>query len=229
MAITLPVRNMAGEAVGEIELDERVFGVKRNDTLIHQVVVAQQANRRVGTANTKTRGDLKFGGSKPYRQKGTGRARQGTRTAPHYRGGGVVWGPHSRDYRQEIPRKMRRGALRSLLSAKVADQQLVVLDELKFDTPKTKAMIGVLSALGITNALIALTDECANARLSASNIPMIDTCRVASLNVLEVITRQSLILTKDGVEWVQSNLLDDSQRLTERASAAGVPAALASD
>src|SRR5262245_12058530 len=136
MPIRLPILNMAGQRVGTIDLNERVFGAKRNDTLIHQVVVAPQANKRVGTADTKTRGDMKWGGAKPYRQKGTGRARQGTRTAPQYRGGGVVWGPHPRDFRQAIPRKMRRGALRSVLSAKVRDKQLIVLDALRFDQPK---------------------------------------------------------------------------------------------
>jgi len=226
MAIQLPVRNMAGQQVGTIDLDERVFGAKRNDTLIHQVVVAQQANKRRGTASTKTRGDMDWGGAKPYRQKGTGRARQGSRTAPHYKGGGVVWGPHPRSYRQATPKKMRRGALRSLLSAKVADNQLLVLDELRFDEPKTKAMYGVLNALGVDNALVVLTDNCVNVRRSADNIPKIDTTRADSLNVLDVITRQVLIMPVEAVRMVEQNLVDDHRRVSRLALAAGVPEAL---
>lgn len=225
MAIQLPVRNMAGHEVGTIELNEKVFGVKRNDTLIHQVIVAQQANKRQGTVNTKTRGDMKWGGAKPYRQKGTGRARQGSRTAPHYKGGGVVWGPHPRDYRQAIPRKMRRGALRSVLSAKLADNELIILDSLQFETPKTKEMVAVLRGLGVDNALIVLTESCTNARLSAENIERIETARADSLNVLEVLTRRYLIMPVEAVRMVEANLADDTRRLARRAVEAGVPGA----
>ncbi len=226
MPIHLPIRNMAGQQVGTIELSEKVFGVKRNDTLIHQVVVAQQANKRVGTASTKTRGDMEWGGAKPWRQKGTGRARQGSRTAPQWRGGGVVWGPHPRDYRQRTPRKMRRGALRSLLSCKVRDQELIVLDELRFNQPKTKAMLQVLQNLGVDNALLVLTDNCTNVRRSASNIPKIDTTRAADLNVLEVITRRYLIMPVEALRQVEQNLIDDNRRLRRLAEETGVPVEL---
>src|SRR5438045_1031069 len=142
------VRSLAGASVGTITLDERVFGIEPNLAVLHQVVVAQLANRRQGTADTRTRGEVRGGGRKPWRQKGTGRARQGSIRAPHWKGGGIVFGPHPRSYHRDLPRKMRRLALRSALSAKLQEGELLVIDQLALPAAKTKEMSALLARLG---------------------------------------------------------------------------------
>src|SRR6187402_2169570 len=145
-----------GATVGSVDLAEALFAAPVNEAVLHQAVVAQLAGRRTGTADTKTRGQVRGGGAKPYRQKGTGRARQGSRTAPHYRGGGVVFGPHPRSYEQKLPKKMRRLALRSALTAKLGDDQLKVIDGFGLDAIKTKELAGVLTALEATGRVLVV-------------------------------------------------------------------------
>ncbi|MBM4431980.1 MAG: 50S ribosomal protein L4, partial [Chloroflexi bacterium] len=154
------VRNMAGDTVSEIELRDDIYGLEPHESVMHQAVLRQLANARLGTVETKTRGQVSGGGRKPWRQKGTGRARQGSTRAPQWKGGGVVWGPHQRSYRMRMPRKMRRLALRSALSVKAAGNDIVLLDALNMDLPSTQAMLTVLDNLQIdSSALIVLPER----------------------------------------------------------------------
>ncbi len=199
------VYNMAGEIVDKIEISDAVFGVTPSVPLLHQAVVRQLANRRVGTAATKTRGMVSGGGAKPYRQKGTGRARQGSKRAPHYKGGGVVFGPQPRDYRLEMPRKMRRQAIRSALSAKAAEQHLVVLDRLEFEAPRTKAMAGVLEALPVgRKVLVVLPGTDGNVVKSARNIPGVKTLAADSVNVVDVLNHDYMIAPVAAVRAMEA-------------------------
>lgn len=198
------VYNMNGEVVGNLELSESIFGVPVNMAVMHQSVVRQLANARQGTADTKTRGEIVGGGAKPYRQKGTGRARQGTVTAPHYKGGGVVFGPHPRSYAQDLPKKMRRLALKSALSAKVLDQEIWVLQELSIPAPRTREMVEVLENLKIdATALIVTADGDTNVVKSARNIPGVKTARAADLNIVDVLSYKNLIISVDAVKKVE--------------------------
>src|SRR5207302_891431 len=170
-AMDVQVRNLAGEAVGTIALDDRVFGIEPNRAVLHQAVVAHLANQRQGTADTKTRGEVAGGGRKPYRQKGTGRARQGSIRAPHYKGGGVVFGPHPRSYHQRLPRKMRRLALRSALSDKATSESVIVVDRLQVEDGRTKTLIGVLAALGVSGrALMVIPGHDETLRRASGNL-----------------------------------------------------------
>lgn len=203
----IPVRNARGEVVDQLELDERVFGVQPNRAVLHQVVVAQQANARRGTHDTKTRAEVSGGGKKPYRQKGTGHARQGTIRAPHYRGGGIVFGPHPRSYEQKINKQMRRLAMRSALSDKVANDQLLVLDELKLETPKTKEMLGLLRILEVDRkALIVLSSHDEAVMRASSNIPDVRAVSLSGLNLLDVLNANKLLMTRDVVGVVSEQL-----------------------
>src|ERR1043165_9491312 len=162
----------SGKSLGSVELHDELFGAPVNEAVLHQVVTAQLAGRRTGTHDTKTRGDVRGGGKKPYRQKGTGRARQGTRTAPHYRGGGAVFGPHPRSYEQRLPRKMKRAALRGALTAKLGDEAIRVLDTFGLEAIRTQDVVGVLSALKATGRVLVVApsaDE--KLRLSARTPP----------------------------------------------------------
>src|SRR5829696_6984016 len=173
---SVDVKNAHGETVGTLDLDERVFGIEPNRAVLHQAVVTQLANQRRGTHDTKTRGEVRGGGKKPWRQKGTGRARQGSTRAPHWRSGGVVFGPHPRSYHKDLPRKMRRLALRSALSAKVQDGELLVIDSMSLAAPKTKEMQAVLAQLGAEgSALIVLAGLDPLAKRAASNLPKVRT------------------------------------------------------
>ena len=170
---TLYDRN--GASVGSVELHDDLFGAPVNEAVLHQVVTAQLAGRRTGTHDTKTRGEVRGGGKKPYRQKGTGRARQGSRTAPHYRGGGAVFGPHPRSYEQRLPRKMKRAALRGALTAKLGDEAIRIVDDFKLDAIKTQDVAGVLAALKATGRVLVVapaSDE--KLRLSARNLPTVE-------------------------------------------------------
>src|ERR1043166_8795122 len=148
---TVTLYNTDGKEVGTLPLPDAIFGVDYNESLVHQAIVAEEANQRQGTHNTLQRSRVRGGGRKPWRQKGTGRARQGTIRAPHFRGGGVVFGPHPRDYRKALPVKMRRGAMRSVLSGKVSEGAVIGLETLDFDAPKTKNATALLSALGLSD------------------------------------------------------------------------------
>ena len=196
----VPVYNIAGEVVRQIEVSDHVFAVPFNEMVVHQVMVGQRANARQGTASTKTRGTVHGSTRKLYRQKGTGYARAGSKKSPLRRGGGITFGPHPRDYRQDIPRKMRRLALRCVLSAKAGDGELKVLEEFNFTEPKTKKMLEVLSALGVdSSALIVTPEPEENVIKSARNIPKIKTMPANIINVLDILSHKTLLMTEAAV------------------------------
>lgn len=198
------VFNMAGAQVGEMELSDNVFGIEPNEAVVHQVVKAQLANRRQGTAATKTRGQVRGGGRKPWRQKGTGRARAGTRRSPLWKGGGVVFGPHPRDCSVRLPRKVRRLALKSVLSDKVINCEMVVIDDLHFEEPKTRQMAEVLDALKVfEKALVVTADGNSNIVKSARNIPGVKPVRADFINVYDLLAYDKLVITKDAVAMVE--------------------------
>src|SRR5579875_487030 len=199
------VYNMAGEAVEELELSEQVFGVTPNEAVLHQVVVAQLVNRRQGNASTKTRGEVSGGGKKPWRQKGTGRARQGITRAPQYRGGGVVWGPRPHRYHHDVPKKMRRLAIKSALSDKVANEQLIVLDKLALGEPRTRDMLEILESLPVNGkrVLMMLPRRDENIILSARNIPSAKVQHVSSINVIELLKHDYVIMPVHTVRWIE--------------------------
>ena len=201
------VRNTAGGVVSSTELDDRIFAVARNDTLIHQAVLRIQANRRAGTHQTKTRGNVKGTTAKMYRQKGTGRARHGAMTAPQFRKGGVVFGPHPRSYAQDMPKKMRRKALCSVLTDKLAEGRVLVVDSFGLTEPRTKGMIEILSTLGVSRrvALVIPVPD-ANVTLSARNIPEVRTIVAHTLNVLDAIDSDYLVFTQEGLRVLEGVL-----------------------
>ncbi len=196
--------NMAGEAVGTIELNDAIFGIEPNEYAVQTVVKNILANRRQGTQSALDRGEVRGGGRKPFRQKGTGRHRQGSTTDPSQIGGGVVFAPKPRSYRYSVPKKLRRLALKSVLSAKVADNELVVIDELKFEVPKTKEMIKVLENIKAEKkALIVMDEKDNNVVKSASNIPGVRTALVNTINVYDIMNHYTLVLTKAAAEKIQ--------------------------
>ena len=196
----VPVYNIAGEAVRQIEISDQVFAVPFNEAVVHQVMVSQQANARQGTSSTKTRGEVTGSTRKLYRQKGTGYARAGSRRSPTRRGGGITFGPKPRDYRQEIPRKMRRLALRCVLSAKAGDGELKILEAWDFAEPKTKKMAEVLSALGADSSVLIVTPEPEeNIIKSARNLNSVKTMPVNVLNVLDILSHKMLLITEAAV------------------------------
>jgi large subunit ribosomal protein L4 len=199
------VYNMAGEAVEKLELSEQVFGVTPNMAVLHQVVTAQLVNRRQGNASTKTRAEVSGGGKKPYRQKGTGRARQGSTRSPQFRHGGVVFGPRPHPYHHDVPRKMRRLAIRSALSDKVANEKLIVLDELTFEAPRTKDMVSFLDKLPLDGkrVLMMLPQRNENVVLSLRNIPFAKVQHVSSINVVELLKHDCLIMPRKTVRWIE--------------------------
>lgn len=199
--------NMSGAQVGDIELAEQVFGINPNEAAMHQVVKMQLANYRVGTSSTKGRGEIRGGGRKPFRQKGTGRARAGSSRSPVWRKGGVVFGPKPRDYSFTVPRKVRRLALKSALSTKVLDQNIIVLESLDFAEPKTREMVGVLQAVGAKNkALVVTADSNSNVVKSTRNLPGIKPMRADFINVYDLLNYDTLVITKDAVAKVEEVL-----------------------
>jgi large subunit ribosomal protein L4 len=201
------VLNTAGAAVSTVELNESIFGVERNDTLIHQAVLRIYANRRRGTHDTKTRGQVHGTTAKWYRQKGTGRARHGAQTAPQFRKGGVVFGPHPRSYAQAMPQKMRRKALCSVLSDKLTEGRIHIIDDFDFKAPRTKEMIAVLNALGVARKiLIVLPAPDANVTKSARNIPGVHTTVAHTLNVVDAIESDHLIFTQAALRTLEGVL-----------------------
>ena len=197
------VYNMEGKEVGTIELNDAVFGVEVNEHLVHMAVVQQLANNRQGTQKAKTRSEVSGGGRKPWRQKGTGHARQGSTRAPHWTGGGVVFAPVPRDYSFKMNKKEKRAALKSALTSKVQDAKLIVVDELKFDSIKTKNFATVMSNLNVNKGLVVLAENDANVVLSARNMADVNTTLVNSINVYDVMTAKTVVLTKDAVEKIQ--------------------------
>ncbi len=195
--------DITGKVIGDIELSENVFGQPVNEPVLHQVVVAHLANCRQGTQSAKTRSEVSGGGKKPYRQKGTGLARQGSTRAPQWTHGGVVFAPKPRDYSQKVNAKVRRIALKSALSSKVADSELIVFDALNIEAPKTKEMVKVLKAVEADKALIVLADKDETVERAAANIPGVKTTQVGTLNTYEVLKYKKLILTKDSVAKIE--------------------------
>ncbi|HHU69498.1 MAG TPA: 50S ribosomal protein L4 [Thermoanaerobacterales bacterium] len=196
--------NIKGEEVGEVMLTDSIFNVPVRTDILHQVVTMQLANKRRGTASTKTRAEVRGGGRKPWRQKGTGRARHGSIRSPLWPGGGVVFGPKPRSYKYTVPKKVKRLALKSALSSKVIDSDLLILDQLTIDSPKTKKMIDILSNLNVEKkALIVTLNRDENIEKSARNIPGITTTVVGNLNVYDILRHDKLILTKEALDRVE--------------------------
>jgi large subunit ribosomal protein L4 len=197
------VYNMEGKAVGSIELNDAIFGVEVNEHLVHLAVVQQLANKRQGTQSAKTRAEVSGGGRKPWRQKGTGHARQGSTRSPQWKGGGIVFAPKPRDYSFKLNRKEKRLALKSALTSRVAAEKIYVLDELSFDEIKTKKMAAVLEGLNVNKALVVLGDKNENVVLSARNIPSIRTALPNTINVYDILKYDTLVLTKDAVAKIE--------------------------
>jgi len=198
--VQVPVYGLTGEIVRQIEISERLFAVPFNEAVVHQAMVRQQANARQGTASCKTRGEVSGSTRKLFRQKHTGFARAGSRRSPLRRGGGVVFGPKPRSYRQEMPKKMRQLALRCVLSAKVRDGELKVLEELKFDEPKTKEMMRILLALGVDSSALLVIDEPEGSVVkSARNLSRVKTLPVNLLNVVDILGHKVLLVTETAV------------------------------
>ena len=197
------VYNMEGKEVETMELDDAVFGVDVNEHLVHMAVVQQLANNRPGTQKAKTRSEVRGGGRKPWRQKGTGHARQGSTRAPQWTGGGVVFAPTPRDYSFKLNKKEKRAALKSALSSRVAENKFVVVDELKFDAIKTKDFAKVMSNLGVEKALVVINDNDTNVVMSAKNIPTVKTASTSTINVYDILKYNTVVVTKDAVNTIQ--------------------------
>jgi large subunit ribosomal protein L4 len=196
--------NMKGEVVGDIQLCDNVFGAEVNNEALHAVVVNQLANKRQGTQSTKTKSEVRGGGKKPWRQKGTGRARQGSIRSAQWIKGGIVLGPKPRSYRYTLPKKVKRIAMKSALTTKVSGNEILVLDNLALDAIKTKSMVGVLSSLKVgSSALIVIDSKNENVVKSARNIPGVKTAFVNTLNVFDILKYDKFIITKDAVEKVE--------------------------
>ena len=197
------VFNMEGKEVGTIELNDAVFGVEVNEHLVHMAVVQQLANNRQGTQKAKTRAEVSGGGRKPWRQKGTGHARQGSTRSPQWTGGGVVFAPVPRDYSFKLNKKEKRAALKSALTSKVQDAKLIVVDELKFDEIKTKNFATVMSNLNVNKGLVVIAENDANVVLSARNMADVNTTLVNTMNVYDVMKANTVVLTKDAVAKIE--------------------------
>ena len=200
---TVSVYNMEGNEVGTIDLNDAVFGVEVNEHLVHMAVVAQLANKRQGTQKAKTRSEVSGGGRKPWRQKGTGHARQGSTRAPQWTGGGVVFAPTPRDYTIRLNKKEKRLALKSALTSRVLENKLIVVDELKFDEVKTKNFANVMNNLKASKTLVVLNENDANVVLSARNIPTVKTALTNTINVYDILKYNTVIVTKAAVATIE--------------------------
>jgi len=202
---TVQVLDMTGAATGEqLELNDSIFGIEINQNAIREVVKNYLANQRQGTQSAKTRREVRGGGKKPFRQKGTGRARQGSRVAPNYVGGGVVFAPKPRSYRYNLPKKVKRLAMKSALTSKVTENEIIVLDNLSFEAPKTKDMVKVLTGVNAANkALIVMAAKDENVVKSAGNIQGVRTCLVSTMNVYDIINYTSFITTVDAIAKIE--------------------------
>jgi large subunit ribosomal protein L4 len=204
MKMQLPVLNMAGERIGEVELSDAIFAAPINNGLMHQALMRQLANGRLGTHKTKTRGEVRGGGRKPWRQKGTGRARQGSIRASQWVGGGTAFGPQPRSYAQKMPKKMRQAALRGALSAKASSEQIIVVDGLSMDLPKTKAMVSALAAWGVQerNTLLILPERNMAVERSARNLPHVKMLLTGYLNIQDLLGYDVLVLSRASVDQI---------------------------
>jgi large subunit ribosomal protein L4 len=204
------VVDLSGSAIKEIDLDDRVFGIQPNTAVVHQAVVAQEANARQGTHDTRTRAEVAGGGKKPYRQKGTGYARQGSRRAPHYRGGGIIFGPHPRSHDKALPRKMRRLALRSVLSARAAEEALTIVDSFTIETPKTKALLETLATLGVDPGVVIVLAERSDGVLRAArNLDDVHVVTPNGLNLRDLLRLPRLIMAEQAVQELTRTLTAD--------------------
>ena len=197
------VYNIEGKEVGTIDLNDAVFGVEVNEHLVHMAVVSQLANKRQGTQKAKTRSEVSGGGRKPWRQKGTGHARQGSTRAPQWTGGGVVFAPTPRDYSFKLNKKERRAALKSALTSRVEEKKFIVVDEINFDEIKTKKFQDVLNNLSVSKALVVLEDGNKNAELSARNIAYVKTAKTNTINVYDILKYNTVIATKAAVQAIE--------------------------
>lgn len=200
---SVAVYNIEGKEVGKIELNDAIFGVEINEHLVHAAVVSQLANKRQGTQSAKTRAEVSGGGRKPWRQKGTGHARQGSTRSPQWTGGGVVFAPKPRDYSIQLNKKERQLALKSVLTSKVNDKKFIVVDELKFDDVKTKNFVTVLNKLEVRKALVVTKDVETNVVLSARNIPTVKTSVANTINVYDILKYDTMVITKDAVAAIE--------------------------
>jgi large subunit ribosomal protein L4 len=200
---TVGLFNIEGKKVGDVTLNESVFNVEVNKAVLHQVVVAQLANKRQGTQSAKTRAEVRGGGIKPWRQKGTGRARQGSIRSPQWAGGGIVFAPKPREYRVSLPKSMRRVAMKSALTAKVLENEMIVLESLELDAPKTKTIVTMLKAFDVKKALIVTAESNANVYKSGRNVEGIQVIPVNNINVYDLLKYDNLIITKDAVSKLE--------------------------
>lgn len=199
--------NQTGAQIGEAELNDAVFGIEPNENVLFDAIVMQRASLRQGTHKVKNRSEVSGGGRKPWKQKGSGRARQGSIRSPQWRGGGIVFGPTPRSYAYKLNKKVRRLAIKSALSSKVVENEVLVLDQLTFEAPKTKEMVAVLNNLNVDNkALIVLADANEAVQMSARNIPGITVLTADAINVLDVVGHNKLIMTQDAVEKIEEVL-----------------------
>lgn len=199
--------NVEGQEVGSFELNDAVFGIEPNESVVHEAVVMQLACLRRGTVGVKTRSEVRGGGRKPFKQKGTGRARAGSTRSPLWRHGGVVFGPQARSFAYNIPRKKRRLAMKSVLSDKLAKGNLIVMDQLTLENPKTKEMIRILSNLGVEKKALVITD-CKDARISARNITGIKPIEADGINVYDVLNYEKLVITQEAIRQIEEVLTD---------------------
>lgn len=200
---TVGLLNKAGEKVGDIQLNENVFGAEISEAAVHQVVVALLANKRQGTQSAKTRAEVSGGGIKPWRQKGTGRARQGSIRSPQWIHGGIVFAPKPRDYRMSIPKSMKRTAMKSVLTSKVQENEIFVLEDLSFETPKTKEAVAMFNALNVKKALVVVAESNENTYKSIRNIQGVAVVPVNNINVYDLLKYENLIITKDAVSKIE--------------------------
>jgi large subunit ribosomal protein L4 len=215
----LDVRDREGKTVRSIDVDDLVFGLKPHRSMVHQAMLAQRANQHRGTHKTKTRGEVAGSTIKIMRQKGTGRARQGAESAPHRRGGGIVFGPRPRSYRQDLPKRMRRLAIRSVLSARAADGDLLVIDKLEMEAPSTKELAALLQSLGFERATLVVTAEPSpSVKRSTGNLPRVKWLPAAYLNVLDLLNHRGLLMTEEAVRAAEA--LWGGQRAASRRAAA---------
>jgi large subunit ribosomal protein L4 len=201
------VVNTSADKVGEIEVSDELFGVEVNTGVLHEVVCMQRANRRAGNASTKTRGEVRGGGAKPWRQKGTGRARAGTKNSPIWRGGGTTFGPKPRNYSYKLPKKVRRLALRMALSARMGEGNLVIVDQFTLEAPKTKEFVGVMKNFDFDKCLVVTDGDNTNVQLSARNAVGYKVLPVAGLNVYDILKYPKLMLMQSSLEQLQSRLM----------------------
>ncbi|MDE5940328.1 MAG: 50S ribosomal protein L4 [Lachnospiraceae bacterium] len=197
------VYNMEGKEVGKMDLNDAVFGVEINEHLVHMAVVQNLANKRQGTQKAKTRSEVSGGGRKPWRQKGTGHARQGSTRSPQWKGGGVVFAPTPRDYSFKLNKKEKKAALKSVLTSRVQDNKLIVLDELKLDAIKTKDFKKVMDNLKVDKAMVVIGGQDENVILSARNLPTVNTAVAENINVYDILKGDTLVLTKDAVAKIE--------------------------